>query len=222
MSQSENILVIPRSHMEQCTYRFQGFMPGSRRMLESILDPDRMQFLPRDAMENNPDYKQLIPYVILRYIDNGTPCHPNWDNTGPCLEYVFQYTRGTKSGEARLHAKKSIGIGGHVNSQDVKTSGKALGYAEFYEGLERELSEEIQIDVQHSHPEFRGLVNDESNDVGRVHLGLVFIMDLEKPVAEAKEACMLMTSFMEVGILAIDVDSLETWSQICLEHLFLR
>src|SRR5271155_5223482 len=98
----ENVLVFPRSLFEQLGV-FQGFNPNVNNYLRTILDPKNNSFLPRSKAETNPDFKQIIPYVV---VTDG--------------KSILHYVRGKKAGEKRLVAKGSIGIGGHINDVDYK------------------------------------------------------------------------------------------------------
>src|SRR5690606_12538843 len=98
--------------------------------------------------------------------------------------HVFQYTRGKGQGENRLHSKRSIGIGGHISSIDAEGAGAASPYAE---GMRRELEDEVHIDTPYTE-RCVGLINDDETEVGRVHLGVVHIFDVESPKVRPREA----------------------------------
>ena len=99
--QIEQILVVPTSVFHGLGH-FQCFSTEVDRYLEELLSPEHTTYRPRPEMEQDPSFKQLIPYVIFRYTDTAGVAH------------VFQYTRGKGQGEGRLHSKRSIGIGGHI------------------------------------------------------------------------------------------------------------
>ena len=121
-------------------------------------------------MEVDPSFKQLIPYVLLEY-------------TTPAGEpQLFTYTRGGGSGEKRLHAKRSVGIGGHISREDAE--GGSDVYAT---GMQRELAEEVVIKAEYTETR-EGLIYDPSSDVGKVHLGVVHRFVLESPHVESNEA----------------------------------
>ena len=178
--------------------RFQGFEPDADRYLARLLAPGIARFLPRPEMEEDPSYKQIIPYVIFR-----------------CGDLIFRYTRGKSQGEARLHAKRSIGVGGHVDEADA--DGRAT--LDAYEmALRRELDEEVAIG---SPGVLRrvGLINDDSVPVGRVHLGVVHIYDLERPEVSPREEGLSEAGFVPISELRAEADRLETWSQIALNFV---
>jgi predicted NUDIX family phosphoesterase len=148
-------------------------------------------FRPRHEVEEDPQWKQIIPYLAL------------FDG-----ERLFLMRRTTAGGDARLHERYSIGIGGHVNPGD----GGPLG------GLRREWSEELEADFM---PEFHplGVLNDDDDPVGAVHLGLVFTADAAgRPVA-IRETHKLEGHFTTLDEVASVADRLETWSSLLFDHL---
>ena len=180
---------------------FQGFNSDTDTYLKTLLDSANTNYLPRDQMEQDPSYKQLIPYCIFQYTDKSGGKH------------VFQYTRGSGGGEARLHAKKSVGIGGHISTEDA-------GEASPYEvGMQRELAEEINIDTKFEQQTV-GLINDDSNDVGKVHLGVVHLFTVESPKVHSQELEIAGAGFEPIESVMKDIERYETWSQFCLKALF--
>jgi predicted NUDIX family phosphoesterase len=130
---------------------------------------------------------------------------------------VFCYTRGKSQGEARLHRLRSLGVGGHVAEADAE--GRAT--LDAYEmALERELDEEVEVD---SDGRIRrvGLINDDSTPVGRVHLGVVHVYDLERPAVLPREAGLAEAGFVPLAEVEARREQFETWSQICIDA-FLR
>jgi predicted NUDIX family phosphoesterase len=196
----EQILVVPTAVFHELGH-FQGFSADISRYLPQLLDPLHVSYRPRPEMEKDPGFKQLIPYVIFR--------HRATDGTVS----LFCYTRGKGQGESRLHAKRSIGIGGHISADD---SGSENPYEE---GMRRELLEEVQIDTPYE-SRLVGLINDDLTEVGKVHLGVVHIFDVEQPLVQPREDDICDTGFVPVGELLANMDRFETWSQICLQALF--
>jgi predicted NUDIX family phosphoesterase len=180
---------------------FQGFSDQTDKYLGTLLDPANTTYLPRDQMESDPSFKQLIPYCIFQHVDDDGAKH------------VFQYTRGSGGGEARLHAKKSVGVGGHISTEDAGTD------SAYDVGMQRELAEEIQIDAGHSQ-ELVGLINDDSNEVGQVHLGVVHVFTVDSPAIQSKEEQIAGAGFQPVTEIMAEIDRYETWSQFCLMRLF--
>ncbi len=198
--QVEQVMVIPTELFRSCGY-FQGFCKDTEAYLGKLLDPTQTKYLPRDKMEQDPSYKQLIPYCIFQYTDRQGGVH------------LFQYTRGKGQGEARLHSKRSIGIGGHISSLDATES------SPYQEGMRRELDEEVSIDCEYSQS-CAGLLNDDENEVGRVHLGVVHLIDCHQPSVTAKESEIVDSGFQPVAEIMAEIEHYETWSQICLKALF--
>ena len=132
--QTEQVLVVPTELFHSLGH-FQGFSGEVDRYLDELLNPANTSYRPRSEMEEDPRYKQLIPYVIFRH----------WDGRGEAT--VFQYLRGKGQGEQRLHSKRSIGIGGHVSADDECNPGAVHPY---HEGMRRELAEEVEIRTRYT------------------------------------------------------------------------
>ena len=177
----------------------QGFHPQVETRLEALLDPRNSRFRPRAQAELDPEFKQLIPYVLIRKGDR-------W----------LHYVRGKASGEKRLVHMGSIGIGGHINPEDESLFHRGR---EFYEAaLQRELSEELSLDgIFPTQP--LGLLNDDSTPVGRVHLGIVHLCRLDNREVTKREGCITDLRFLTLKQLLRRRPQLETWSQLCLDYL---
>lgn len=201
--QVEQILVVPTPVFHRLGH-FQGFCADADRYLAELLKPENVSYRPRPEMELDPTFKQLIPYCIFRYRDAAGVSH------------LFQYVRGKGQGEGRLHSKRSIGVGGHVSSDDAAPHVTSDPYRE---GLRRELAEEVHIDAPFSE-RCVGLINDDESEVGRVHLGVVHILDVEKPAVRSREVDLIESGFKPVSELMADLSGFETWSAICLRALF--
>jgi len=197
---TEHVLVVPTPVFHRLGH-FQGFCGETERYLRGLLDPAHTSYQPRSAMEQDPSFKQLIPYVIFRHRDADGHVQ------------LFQYTRGKGQGESRLHAKRSIGVGGHISADD------ALQTSAYDEGMRRELEEEIIINTAYR-GRMVGLINDDESEVGRVHLGVVHLLDVEQPAVEPRESEIIDAGFRPVAELLADLSRFETWSQICLKALF--
>lgn len=200
--QTEQVLVVPTRVFHALGY-FQGFCAEAPRYLDELLSPENTRYLPRDKAEQDPSYKQLIPYVILAHTEP----------SGRRL--VFQYTRGKGQGEGRLHSKRSVGIGGHISDCDVTDQ----AIHPYHDGMARELGEEVGI-LSPYRERCAGLINDDETEVGRVHLGVVHIFELQSPAVEPREIDILESGFRPVEEMLADLDRFESWSQICLRELF--
>lgn len=195
----EEVLVIPESRMEMLG-GFSGFRPFCDKTFQALLNAEYMEFRPRSLVEEDPSYKQLIPYIILQ------------TKVADQIQ-IFQYTRGKGQGEKRLHALRSIGIGGHISREDA--TGKDL----YRSGMQRELTEETIIDAPYSE-ELVGFIYDDTSPVGRVHLGVVHRLTLDRPAARAREMELTESGFAPLAELKENLDRFETWSQLCLVNLF--
>jgi predicted NUDIX family phosphoesterase len=195
---NENVLVIRRSLFDQLG-SFQGLNFEPAKYLNMLLSRGNNFFFPRAQAENDPTYKQIIPYVLLAFKNK-----------------VLYYVRGKKAGEQRLVAKGSIGIGGHMNETDESLF--APDKQAYRVGVEREVNEEIKIDTQFE-DRIVGLLNDDASEVGRVHLGIVHVFKLAEPKVEKREAMITNLSFLTRAELIACRESLESWSQICVDSL---
>jgi predicted NUDIX family phosphoesterase len=204
----ERVLVVPTSRFHALGH-FQGFSAEMGRYLPALLEGDDLSYRPRGEMEQDPSFKQLIPYVVFRYIDAAGTVH------------VFQYTRGGGQGEARLHAKRSVGVGGHISIVDQESLGNAGGthHDVYREGMLRELAEEVIIDAEYSE-RCVGLINDDETPVGQVHLGVVHICDVDQPAVRNREDDILDAGFRPVSEILANLDRFESWSQIVMRALF--
>jgi len=200
---TEQILVVPTALFHQIGH-FQGFSADADRYLTVLLAAENTSYRPRGEMEDDPSFKQLIPYVIFRHRD------------AEGRESIFCYTRGKGQGEKRLHRKRSVGIGGHISTLD---SGNSTGLHPYEEGMQRELDEEVEIATRYTARRV-GLINDDQTEVGRVHLGIVHIFDVESPAVSPREPDIAEPGFVPVEQILADLSTFETWSQICLQALF--
>ncbi len=201
MAPQEQVLVIERKVLEKIG-TFEGLTFDVKRYMDEIFMPNVPRFMLRSEAENNPSFKQLIPYVIMTY-------------KGKYLNYV----RGKKAGETRLIAKRSIGIGGHINPIDADNSPLFAYLKDNYDtAVQREVAEEVDVQTEHT-DSIVALLNDESNDVGKVHLGIVHYWELDSPDVEKREQMITQMSFMTLAELEQVRETLETWSQKCLDGL---
>ncbi|MFZ4483359.1 MAG: hypothetical protein ACOYOL_05190 [Chthoniobacterales bacterium] len=194
----ENILVVPRAIFEQMGL-FEGLRFEVDRYMPAFLDPRNNLFLPRSAAEDDPTHKQLIPYLVIRH--GGRLLH---------------YTRGKSGGEARLHAKGSIGIGGHINDGDAQAA--HFDADAYHRAVERELHEELEIPGPYRQ-RVVALLNDDSTEVGRVHLGVVHLVDVDSEAIRPREDAISHLEFLSPAELVGRREHLEVWSRICLDGL---
>jgi len=200
MGQEEQVLVIERKVFERAGM-FNGLMFDTGRYLREIFGQGVGRFMNRSEVEKNPDYKQLIPYVIMSY-------------DGKYLSYV----RGKRAGETRLVGNRSIGIGGHINPSDDMPLFNTDFRETYLAAVDREVAEEVSVETKHTN-HIVALLNDESNEVGSVHLGIVHYWALDGPNVSKREQMITQMAFMTPAELQEVRDSLETWSGLCVDHL---
>lgn len=204
MALQEQVLVFERKVFEQAG-KFHGLKFDIACYLRKLFTPGVLRFMPRSQAEENPAYKQLIPYVIMAH-------------DGKYLSYV----RGKRAGETRLVEKRSIGIGGHINPDDDMPLLNADCRTDFREiyltAVEREVAEEVTVKANYT-DRIVALLNDDSNQVGQVHLGIVHYWDLDSLDVEKREQMITQMTFMTIEQLRQARDSMETWSSLCLDGL---
>ena len=194
----EMILAIRRSLFDELG-AFQGLSFDVARYLPPILSRENNFFVPRSRAELDPGCKQIIPYVLLTHAGR-----------------VLHYVRGKKGGEQRLVAKGSIGIGGHLNDADENLF--SYDQRAYLAGVRREVNEELIVQGGYQN-HIRALLNDDSTEVGRVHLGVVHVFELENAQVSKRESVITQLAFLTPDELQARHDQLETWSQICLAGL---
>ena len=185
----EQVFVVPRA----------AIMPGhgwrglrTSDLADTLITIERTgRFAARAAMELDPGFKQIIPYLVLR---DG----PRW--------FLMRRTRA--GGDARLHDHWSIGLGGHLNPGDRDLAG----------GLEREWREEVLADFE---PDCRlvGLLNDDDTEVGRVHLGVVYLADAGGRRVSIRETDKLTGAFAVTEQVETVRAHLESWSGLVFDAL---
>ena len=193
----ERVLVIPSAELDRLG-RFQGFSAEAERYITALLVPELMQYRPRSEVEDDPSYKQIIPYVVFRSADA-----------------VFCYTRGKSQGEARLHRLRSLGVGGHVSEDDAEGRKSLDAYES---AMRRELDEEVEV-ASPGRIRRVGLINDDSTPVGQVHLGVVHLYELEHPHVSAREEGLAEAGFIPLSNILTIQHEFETWSQICIASI---
>jgi predicted NUDIX family phosphoesterase len=191
----ENVLVVPTAGINPLlTGKFTT--TNLDRILSFILS--NYSFRSRAIVEEDPSFKQIIPYVIVRFEDR----------------YLL-LQRTSKQTEKRLHGKLSIGIGGHINDLEVAGSHKNILHA----GLERELEEEIHLIGQRRSLDLAGVISDDSTPVGQVHLGLVFILETDSAEHTVNEADLMTAEWASLDQLRERRERMETWSQIAFDQI---
>ena len=214
---------------------FQGFSAEAISRCDALFAPESTRFARRGDAERDPEFKQLIPYILFVCEDSATG-RPS----------VFAYRRGDGQGETRLRSKWSVGVGGHIN--DVDASGKnaaqtaetakVAGTAQtsenvpsspfgndlFSAGAAREIAEEVVLGAPILRFERVGLVNDDETEVGRVHLGVVCVATLAAPKLTSNEPDLAESGFRPVDELLAEIDAeperFESWTTLALRGLY--
>ncbi len=194
----ELVLCIRRQLLDEIG-AFHGVQSDISHYIPRILDAGNTVSVPRSQAEHDPSFKQIIPYVL--FAKNGR---------------LLYYVRGKGSGEKRLVALGSIGIGGHINYGDENLF--QAGH-EFYEqAVRREVHEELRVEGR-LETKIVALINDDTNDVGQVHLGVVHLADLGDGNVSKGEKAITELRFLTLPELLERRDQMETWSQLCLDFL---
>ncbi|QWQ38162.1 NUDIX domain-containing protein [Gemella sp. zg-570] len=192
----EQILVVERNIIfDNEKNNFYGFIPKSDEKVSNIRKTfSNYQVKRRGDMEEDPSYKQLISYTLVKDKKTGN---------------VLVYTRLIGGGEARLHGKSSVGIGGHMNNVAEKNIDEILKI-----NASREVEEEIGIDFQEvlDNIEFIGLINDDKEEVGKVHIGLVYIVEVDKEKINVTEDDTLLVEWLNSDK-AKNIGNYESWSE---------
>jgi len=199
MAQKERVLVVRRDIFGDSPM-FHGLMLDTRPYLDNLFARGALSFMLRSLAEKDSAHKQLIPYVVIS-----------------CNGKFLTYIRGKRAGEKRLVGNRSIGIGGHINPiDDMPLLGDA--FETYQTAVVREIAEEVTITTKHT-DKIVALINDDTNEVGRVHLGMVHRWDLELPNVERREQMITQLEFMTIPELKAVKNTMETWSQLCVDGL---
>lgn len=172
------------------------------QLVEQLDAPrDQSEFRLRIEAEEDPSFKQLIPYVVFLRGGRG-------------IEEIFRYTRSKGQGESRLLNNHSVGIGGHINLSDVRDGLRSA----YRVGFERELAEELFVPGGYEDHELIGFIHDPSNPVGQVHLGVVHVIKTPKEI-EVKDDSMANPQWLPLRRTLSELEAYENWSRIVIEHL---
>lgn len=188
-------MVVPSEDLTQLELA-EGFNNSATQILSCIDKHGGFMF--RYLVEYNTDFRQPIPYILVRHNDK-----------------VFATRRLQGSGESRLHGKISLGIGGHINPEDYHPESEVVENA-----LYREVEEELIMDELLEYNTFlEGFINDNSNEVSRDHLAVVYSVKVDRDNVSVKETDKLEGRFYTIEELKENYDNLESWSQLILDQL---
>ncbi len=196
MAAEERVLCFERKLLEELGV-FQGLSLEVEKYLPVVTSAAHLVYRNRSEAEQDPRYKQLIPYVLL-----------------VCHDKILRYRRGRGGQETRLHGLYSVGVGGHISEEDHGLFSSDRGYQE---GMRRELMEEVAIDAGHG-PAVAA-INDDSTEVGRVHFGVVHVVRVSDGNIANRCSGIVGPEFIPMVDAVKDPSGYESWSRFCLEHL---
>jgi predicted NUDIX family phosphoesterase len=196
MPKEERVLCFERKLFEELGV-FQGISLKVEKYLPVMTAPSNVLYRNRTEADRDKRYKQLIPYVLI--ISNNK---------------ILRYRRGRGGQETRLHGLYSVGVGGHISEEDHSLFSNEFGYQE---AMRRELMEEVAIDVIKE--AVVALINDDSTDVGYVHLGVVHVVHAADETVAGRRSGIVSPEFIPTNEAVKNPTSYESWSRFCLEHL---
>jgi predicted NUDIX family phosphoesterase len=196
MAAEERVLCFERNLFEKLGV-FQGINLDVDKYLPVVTATANVSYLNRSEAEQNRRYKQLIPYALII-----------------CGDKILRYQRGRRGGETRLHGLYSVGVGGHISEEDNGLFVNGIGY---HDAMKRELMEEVAIDV--TKEAAVAVINDDSTDVGFVHLGIVHVVYVPDESVANRRSGIVSPEFVPVGEAMKDPAAYESWSRFCMEHL---
>lgn len=218
---AEEVLVVPTVVVMDCNHG--KLFDGVRTDVDTfktVFDNNSCAFKLRGEVEQDPNWKQLIPYILIRY-PRGAQTDGDW---------YLSYSRSSDQAEQRLAGKSSIGIGGHVTEADAEKPEAGnnvdmqflLNHAYYgnrlWHGMVRELFEEIDIRAVQK-ARIVGVLNDESTDVGKVHLGVVVLVDVAATAVSSSDPYVQNLQWMSIRSLLGQIQYYEAWSKYCIDAI---
>lgn len=203
MKENEQVLVFPAHILYGFNFSDNKVLKGGEAIdaFKTIMNSGQLSYIDRKGAETNPSYKQLIPYCMISYDDK-----------------VFTYQRTKKGGEDRLHDLYSLGVGGHINPEDGEDLKE--GYVSYFKAMERELAEEVALPNNEYQHKMVGLLYDSSNEVGRVHFGVVHQLVFKaEPKLESPDPALTNGEFHDRVWLLENKDKFENWSKLVIENI---
>jgi len=196
MPTEERVLCFRRQLLEELGV-FQGLSLDVEKYLPVVTSPTQILYLNRSEAEQDRRYKQLIPYVLIL-----------------CHDRILRYRRGKGGQETRLHGLFSVGIGGHIADEDDNLFSTHRGY---HDGMRRELKEEV--DIEATNEAAVAVINDDSTEVGFVHLGVVHLVHVASEEIVGRRSGIVAPEFVPIAEAMKDLTAYESWSRFCLENL---
>lgn len=197
MPAEERVLCFKRELFEKLGV-FQGLSLEVEKYLPVMTASKNVFYQNRSEAEQDKSSKQLIPYALIL-----------------CNGKILRYRRGKGGQETRLHGLYSVGIGGHISEEDNGLfAGSQLGY---HDAMRRELMEEVAIDVEKETAV--AVINDDSTEVGFVHLGVVHIVNVSDEAVAGNRSGIVAPEFVPISDAMKNAEAYESWSRFCLENL---
>ncbi len=196
MAAEERVLCFERSLFEKLGV-FQGMSLDVEKYLPVVTAAANVRYLNRSEAEQDKRFKQLIPYALI-----------------VCGDKILRYRRGKGGQETRLHGLFSVGVGGHISEEDSGLFSSGIGY---HDAMRRELMEEVSIDV--SRETAVAVINDDSTEVGFVHLGIVHVVQVADESLANRRSGIVGPEFIPMGEAVKNPEAYESWSRFCLENL---
>jgi predicted NUDIX family phosphoesterase len=190
---SEQVLCVKREDIFP-DGAWHGFVSDRLDQYQAVIR-ERHFFMARSKVEDDPNYQQIIPYVVFRHGDR-----------------YFLTHRLRASSEKRLRKQYSLGVGGHINPGDLEAGDP------IQDGLKREWEEEVMYDGSFE-AKLIGLLNDESAPVSKVHLGVVFLVDGTSPNIAIRETDKLAGELLTLDEMRMYYLEMESWSQMVYDRL---
>jgi predicted NUDIX family phosphoesterase len=199
MATEERVLCFKRELFEKLGV-FQGMSLEVEKYLPVVTAQTNITYINRSEAEQDRRYKQLIPYALIL-----------------CGDKILRYRRGKGGQETRLHGLFSVGVGGHIAEEDHGLFEHARASIGYHEAMRRELMEEVDIDVTKEIAV--AVINDDSTDVGFVHLGVVHVVYVTDESIANRRSGIVGAEFVPNSEAVKNLDAYESWSRFCMEHL---
>jgi predicted NUDIX family phosphoesterase len=196
MATEERVLCFQRNLFEKIGV-FQGISLEVEKYLPILTAGANVTYINRSEAEQDRSHKQLIPYALII-----------------CGDKILRYRRGKGGQETRLHGLFSVGVGGHISEEDHGLFSKDVGY---HDAMRRELQEEVEIEV--TKETAVAVINDDSTEVGYVHLGIVHIVQVADETIANRRSGLVGAEFISMSEAVKNLDAYESWSRFCLENL---
>jgi predicted NUDIX family phosphoesterase len=194
MATEERVLCFQRNLFEKLGV-FQGMSLEVGKYLPVVTASANVTYINRSEAEQDRSHKQLIPYALII-----------------CGDKILRYRRGKGGQETRLHGLYSVGVGGHISEEDQGLFEHARASIGYHEAMRRELQEEVDIEV--TKETAVAVINDDSTDVGYVHI----VQVADEQVANGRSG-MVGAEFIPISEAAKNLDAYESWSRFCMENL---